>query len=164
MDSALMVIRSVLTAAAAILAFWGKRWAYFAFIALALLYFPMSVGFRLDPQPCEWMFDLYLAAFSLTNYAHIVLFAVFFVMTSRQFRMSGWPQYGWAALATLVVGLLLEFAEGISGKGHCRMRDLIPDAAGALIGAGFVLLWDLLWHKIRRQPRDTGADDTRVVE
>ncbi len=31
----------------------GVRWAYITFVILGLLYFPASVGFRLNPQPCE---------------------------------------------------------------------------------------------------------------
>ena len=164
MDSTLMIIRTILTAAAAILAFWGKRWAYVAFIVLALLYFPMSVGFQLDPQPCEWTFGADLAVFSLTNYAHIVLFALFFIMTSRQFPMTTWRHYGWAALLTLGVGLLLEFAEGISGKGHCRIRDLIPDGAGALIGSGVVFFSIQLWKRLREQPTGASPDDVGVLK
>ena len=158
MDSGLVIVRTILTTVAAILAFWGKRWAYAAFIVLALLYFPMSVGFQLDPQPCEWAFGLSLAAFSLTNYAHIVLFTLFFVMTSRQFPMGTWQHYVWAALLTLTVGLLLEFAEGISGKGHCRIRDLIPDGAGAMIGAGVVYAAVQLWNRFRKQPAQPFSD------
>jgi hypothetical protein len=37
------------------------------------------------------------------------------------------------------MGALLELAEGISGLHHCRLRDLLPDAAGAVLG------WGVLW-------------------
>ncbi len=123
------------------------RWAYITFILLGLLYFPASVGFRLNPQPCELALNIPLAIFSLTNYPHIVLFALFFLMTSAQFRMDRWPAFAWAALASIVMGALVELAEGITGKGHCRLRDLIPDAAGIVIGAAIVLLW----NRIRRR-------------
>jgi hypothetical protein len=56
----------------------------------------------------------------------------------------------WAFLAVIVMGALVEIAEGVSGSGHCRSRDLIPDAAGGLLGAVIVLLWNKL--RGRRQP------------
>lgn len=132
-----------------ILSLRGVRWAYMTFVLLGLLYFPARVGFRLDLQPCEFTFDIPLAIHSLTNYAHIVLFALFFVMTSAQLRMSNGSDFTWAALATIAMGALVEVGQGVSGKGHCRLRDLIPDAAGALLGSVLVLLW----KRIPTRPR-----------
>ena len=123
-----------------ILSLRGVRWAYVTFVLLGLLYFPVSVGFRLNPQPCELMPNMALAVHSLGNYPHIVLFVLFFLMTSAQFRMSQWSGYAWAAVACITMGLLVELAEGISGNHHCRMRDLIPDAVGVLVGSVVVLL------------------------
>jgi hypothetical protein len=121
------------------------RWAYVTLLVLGLLYFPASVGFRLDPHPCELTFGVALAVHSLTNYPHVVLFASFFLMTflmtNAQFRISDWRAFAWTGAATIVMGALVEIAEGVSGKGHCRLRDLIPDAAGALLGAAVVLVW-----------------------
>ncbi|MDQ2855910.1 MAG: hypothetical protein M3R68_06255, partial [Acidobacteriota bacterium] len=122
-----------------ILSLRGVRWAYVTFVVLGLLYFPVSVGFRLNPQPCEGIPDFALAIFSLTNYPHIVLFTLFFLMTRAQFRTYNWSVFAWAALAGIVMGALVEIAEGISGSGHCRLRDLIPDAAGILLGSVIVL-------------------------
>jgi hypothetical protein len=127
----------------------GVRWAYITFVLLGLLYFPASVGFQLDPQPCELTINIPLAIHSLTNYAHIVLFALFFVMTSAQLRMANWSAFAWAAMAATVMGVLIEIDEGVTGKGHCRLRDLIPNAVGILLGTVIVLLWD----RIRRTPR-----------
>ncbi len=126
----------------------GVRWAYITFVVLGLFYFPASLGFRLNPHPCEVAFDLPLAVHSLTNYKHIVLFTLFFIMTRAQLRRSGWSAFAWAALATLVMGMLIELAEGVTGNGHCRSRDLIPDAVGTVLGAVVVLLW----NTIRRRP------------
>jgi hypothetical protein len=131
-----------------VLSLRGVRWAYITFVVLGLLYFPVSVGFRLDPQPCELTFGMPLAIHSLTNYRHIVLFVLFFLMTSAQFRMSNWQGFAWAALAAITMGVLVELAEGITGKGHCRSRDMIPDTVGILLGAVIVLLWNI----IRRRP------------
>src|ERR1041385_5341630 len=94
------------------------RWAYAACVVLGLLYFPASVGFRLDPHPCELTFGAALAVFSLTNYPHIVLFTIFFLMTSTLFRTHDLPAFAWAAAATVVMGALVEIAEGVTGKGH----------------------------------------------
>jgi hypothetical protein len=118
------------------------RWAYVTFVILGLLYFPLSVGFRLNPKPCELVPNIPLALHSLSNYPHIVLFVVFFLMTSAQFRMSQWRGYAWAAAACIAMGLLVETAQGITGTGHCRLRDLIPDSAGVLLGAVIVFLWN----------------------
>ena len=134
-----------------ILSLRGMRWAYVTFVVLGLLYFPASVGFRLNPQPCELVPNIPMAIYSLGNYAHIVLFVLFFLMTSAQFRMSHWSGYAWAALACIVMGILVELAEGISGTHHCRVRDLVPDAAGVVIGAGIVFLW----NRVRGRPQAT---------
>jgi hypothetical protein len=134
-----------------VLSLRGVRWAYITFVLLGLLYFPASVGFRLNPQPCELTLNIPLAIYSLTNYAHIVLFVLFFLMTSAQLRMSNWSGFAWAAIAAIIMGMLVELAEGISGKGHCRIRDLIPDAVGILLGSVTVLLWNM----IRRGPQPT---------
>ena len=135
--------------ALAILALRGIRWAYVTFVLMGLLYFPVSVGFKLNPRPCELAPGFQLAIHSLTNYAHIVMFAIFFVITSAQLRMSRWTGYAWAALATIVMGALVEISQGVTGNGHCRLRDLIPDTAGILIGAAVVLLW----NRLRRRQR-----------
>lgn len=127
-----------------ILSLRGVRWAYVTYVFLGLLFFPARVGFRLNPQPCELAFNIPLALFSLTNYAHIVLFALFFVMTSAQLRMSKWSDFALAAITGVGMGVLVELAEGITGKGHCRVRDLVPDAAGILLGSIIVLAWNRL--------------------
>jgi len=127
------------------LAFRGVRWAYFTFVALGVLFFPARVGFHFDPKPCECALSLPLALFSLTNYGHVVLFTIFFPMTSVQAR-------GYQTRTRLLIslgavwafGIYVELAEGFTGKGHCRLRDLVPDTAGALIGAILLLTWSKL--------------------
>jgi len=49
----------------------------------------------------------------------------------------------------VLIKILVEVAEGISGTHHCRLRDLIPDAAGIVLGAGIVFLW----NRMRRRPQ-----------
>ena len=145
-----------------LLALRGVRWAYVAFVVTGLLYFPAGVGFRLAPRPCQLAFDIPLALHSLTNYAHVVLFALFFVMTSAQFRTSDRRAFVWSAAATVAMGALVEVAQGVTGEGNCRLRDIIPDAAGVLVGAIAVLLlkrmgwrprptWSLAWWRGARQ-------------
>lgn len=124
-----------------VLSLRGVRWAYVTFVMLGLLFFPARVGFRFDPQPCEVAFNIPLAIFSLTNYRHIVLFTLFFVMTSAQLRMSNWSAFALAALTVIGMGILVELLEGVTGVGHCRVRDLVPDAAGILLGSIVVLVW-----------------------
>lgn len=122
---------------------------------LGLLFFPARVGFRLDPQPCEWGLNVPLALFSLTNYAHIVLFAIFFLLTAVQARR--YPRRTQALIAAgavLAMGVYVETAQALTGKGHCRLRDLMPDTAGALLGA--LLL--VSWHTIRRPRSSTSAN------
>lgn len=130
-----------------VLSLRGVRWAYITFVLLGLLFFPLRVGFRFDPQPCELAINTQLAIYSLTNYPHIVLFALFFLMTSAQIRLSKWSAFAWAALAGMVMGVLVELAEGVTGKGHCRVRDLIPNAAGLLIGSVIGFVWNGIRHK-----------------
>jgi len=74
---------------------------------------------------------------------------LFFIMSAAQFRLDHWSGFGWAALAAITMGILVEIAEGITGNHNCRLRDLIPDTVGILIGAGMVFLW--IW--IRRRSR-----------
>ena len=37
----------------AILAVRGARWAYVVFVIFGLLYFPASMGFRVEPRACD---------------------------------------------------------------------------------------------------------------
>ena len=135
---------SVVFVVLAALAFSGFRWAYFVFIVLGVLYFPARVGFHLHPQPCEVALNLPLAAFSLTNYGHLIRFTIFFLMTCVQARrLSPRAQFLIGLAAVVAMGIYVEAAEGITGEGHCRVRDLVPDLAGALIGAA-------LWLPLRR--------------
>jgi hypothetical protein len=124
-----------------IAAMCGRRVAYAAFVVVGLLYFPARVGFHLSPRACQVTLDVPLAFYSLTNYPHIILFTIFTVMTTRQFRTTTRSTVLLAGLMALVMGALVEAAEGITGSGNCRLRDLIPDSAGAVIGVVSVFCW-----------------------
>ena len=122
-----------------LLAVRGSRWAYLAFVVLGLLYFPMEGGWHLQAPRCQIGFDIALALDSLMHYAHVALFAAFYVVSAAHFsahRESFGPVTGPAFGATMVMGLAVELMQGISGEGNCRMRDLLPDAAGACIALG----------------------------
>ncbi|HVF38332.1 MAG TPA: hypothetical protein VM939_00420 [Gemmatimonadaceae bacterium] len=127
----------------AILAFRGVRLAYILFIAFGLAYFPIRAGFELSPRACQLVFGVDLAAFSLTNYAHIVLFALFFLMSAAQLNAgtSLRTTFIFSAVTTLTMGALVEIAQGVTGAGNCRLRDLIPDSAGVILGAAVLLGW-----------------------
>src|SRR6266566_2496833 len=134
----------------ALIALRGKRWAYLAFVVLGLLYFPAQTHFRVHAPKCEQLLPtMHVLVLSLHNYAYIALFAGFYWMSWVQFRRSD-ARPVWALLATLLVGALVEIAEGMTmtGRGHCRVRDLVPDAAGAL-GAALLLA---VWSRLTRKP------------
>ncbi len=136
----------------ALLALRGKRWAYLAFVALGLLYFPAQAHFRVHVPKCEQLVPtMHVLVLSVRNYAPIALFAGFYWMSWIQLRRTGGgARVVWAFLATLLVAALVEIAEGMTGTrgGRCRLRDLVPDAAGAL-GAALVLA---VWSRLVRKP------------
>jgi hypothetical protein len=123
----------------AVLALRGATWAYAIFVALAFIFIPARAGFHLHRLDCELAFSFDLALFSLTNYKHIFLFGVFFLMTRVQLGRRPYALLI-AAAATMAVGVLIEIEEGAT-SGHCRIRDLVPDAAGALAGEVVWRLW-----------------------
>jgi hypothetical protein len=123
----------------AVLALRGARWAYAIFVILAFVWIPGRAGFHLHWPDCQIRFGLDLALFSLTNYKHIVLFGMFFLMTRVQLGRRP-HAFLIAAAATLAVGVLIELEEGATNR-NCRARDLIPDAAGALAGALIWRIW-----------------------
>ncbi len=136
----------------ALIALRGKRWAYLAFVLLGLLYFPAQTHFRVHAPKCEQLLPtLQLLVPLLHNYAYIALFAGFYWMSWVQFGRSD-ARGIWALVATLLVAALVEIAEGMTGGGrgqvHCRVRDLVPDAAGA-VGAALLLA---IWSRLRRKP------------
>src|SRR5260370_41415008 len=109
----------------------GTRWAYLAFVVLGLLYFPAQTHFRVHAPKCEQLLPtMHVLVLSLHNYAYIALFAGFYWMSWVQFRRS--DARIWALLATLLVGGLVEIAEGMTGRRHCPRRPPLPGAAAAL--------------------------------
>src|SRR5438034_11439292 len=136
----------------ALIALRGKRWAYLTFVLLGLLYFPAQTHFRVHAPKCEQLLPtLHLLVPLLHNYAYIALFAGFYWISWVQFGRSD-ARGVWALVATLLVAALVEIAEGMTGGGrgqvHCRVQDLVPDAAGA-VGAALLLA---IWSRLRRKP------------
>lgn len=116
---------------------WVSRLAYATLVLQAPLYFLARGGFGISLPDCEWTFGLALARHSLTNYPHIVLFTVFFLLTYAQLPDARRP-FMWSAAATLAMGLVVELSQGVSGHGNCRMRDTIPNSVGALAGIAII--------------------------
>ncbi len=144
MSLAVRALTLLLLAAALLLpALRRRRAAFGGFVALALFSFALRAGWPaapLVPTACELLVGPELALFSFRNTPHIVLFALCFPLARRQFPVSRTDARAnrraeVAAFATtLAVGALLELAQGVTGAGHCRLRDLLPDATGALLG------------------------------
>ena len=116
----------------------ASRWTYSIVFLLSLLYFPLKAG-GVRPLECEWTFSASLAVYSLGNIPHMVGFAIFFMLSVAQLPNVK-HAIAWSFVASFAMGLLVEIAEGATGIHHCRMRDLIPDMAGACIGAIAVLI------------------------
>jgi hypothetical protein len=131
-------VGAVVLAVLAVIALRGKRWAYLAFVVLGLLYFPAQTQFRVRAPTCEQVLPTTSALLlSLQNYVLIALFAAFCWMSWVQFARSK-ARFVWAVLATVLAGVLVEVAEDMTGRGSCRLRDLVPAGAGA-VGAALVL-------------------------
>lgn len=124
-----------------ILAFRGARWAYASYVAFAVTFLPARAGFQLGPFACETAVSVSSALFSLQNWKHIVLSAMVAMMTVVQFRERRAAAAGTAVAVTVALGLIAELEQGAFGQGHCRMRDLVPDLAGALLGALLLVSW-----------------------
>ena len=122
----------------------GARWAYAAFLGLTLLYFPQKGGFDFQPPACSAALGQELFVTSATNYSHIVLFALFFLISYGHFaksRARSWPPLAVAAAATLIMSAVIEVLQGMSNTGNCELRDVIPDVIGMSLGIGVVLAW-----------------------
>lgn len=131
---------------------WARRrWAYGAYIAVAVLRIPARVGFRLVPPPCDTRVTLVNARLSMTKLPHIVLFAVFFLLTALQFERLDQRALRRSFLATIVLGVLVELEEGASRTGNCRLTDVLPDVAGALIASSALVAALIARHRLRRE-------------
>lgn len=119
----------------AIASMFKVRFAYVAFVALGVLWMPARAAFRFDPKDCETAKSFALALHSMTNYKHIVLFTIFAIMTLAQFASDDRWRFVKLAFIALGMTVAVEGEQALLGVGHCRVRDLVPNAAGSLIGA-----------------------------
>ena len=134
----------------ALIALRGKRWAYLAFVVLGVLSFPAQTHFQVHAPKCEQLLPTVQQLVPLLqNYVYVALFAVFYWMSWVQFERWNARTF-WALVVTLLAAALVEIAEGMTGagRGQCRVRDLAPDAAGA-VGAALVLA---IWSRFTRKP------------
>lgn len=152
---------SLLVWAFAIPALWRVRWAYVAFVLLGLFYLPAVTGFRFNPQRCDIAFNEPVFTQSLSNYPHIILFCLFFLVTARQFRSFRWQSLVWSIGLTMAMGAAIEIAEGLSGLHHCKASDLVPDFIGAVLGATAVVLAGVITRAKRSRDEN---DSSRMME
>ena len=124
----------------AVLALRGARWAYAAFIILAFVWIPARTGFHFHRPNCNLQLSVDLALFAATKYKHIFLFGMFYLMTRVQLGRTRYAMLISVA-ATMVVGILIELEETATRTGNCNLRDLVPDAAGALVGEAIWRIW-----------------------
>lgn len=111
---------------------------YGIFIVFAILAIPYRTGFQLVSPTCEIVPSIEGAVQALGKLPHIILFGLFFILAAIQFPRSWRSRFLWAMLATIAFGLIIEFEEGATLTGNCRMRDLLPDILGGLIGATLI--------------------------
>ncbi|HEY0997586.1 MAG TPA: hypothetical protein VGD77_16470 [Gemmatimonadaceae bacterium] len=116
-----------------------RRWVYLACLLVAIARIPARTGFVLRPPACDARLSLANAQRSLTKVPHVVLFGLFFLVTVLQFDRLDRRVIGWSILATGGLGLLVELEEGATRTGNCRLTDVLPDLAGALLMAALVL-------------------------
>jgi hypothetical protein len=112
-----------------------RRWVYGAWMAVAVLRIPARVHFGLVAPACDVRLTRANAALSMTKVPHVVLFGIFFLLTALQFDTLSRRALCWSLAATAGLGLLVELEEGASRTGNCRLTDVLPDVAGALLTA-----------------------------
>ena len=116
------------------LALLRKRWAYVAFMVLAVLGIPLRAGFDFERPVCQLTPTRAQVVESFGNTPHVIIFAVLFLITALQFRGSLRRRLGGTTLITLGFGLLLELEQTLTRTGNCDLQDLVPNAVGMLIG------------------------------
>jgi len=119
---------------------WSRRrWPYATYLLVAITRIPARTGYHLNVPACDTRPTLANVGLSLTKVPHVVLFGAFFVLTAIQFDRIDRRTMGWSFLATVTLGLLVELEEGATGTGNCRLTDVLPDIAGALIGSALIM-------------------------
>jgi VanZ family protein len=128
-----------------------RRWAYAAYMIFAVARIPARTGFELHAPRCDTRLTLHNAGLSLTKVPHVVLFGFFFLLTAAQFDRVNRAMIGWSLVATIALGLLVEYEEGATQTGNCRLTDVLPDILGAVLAAVLVMIISSLWRKMVNQ-------------
>lgn len=131
-----------------------RRWGYAVWLLASLTRIPARAGFRLSSPACDARLTLHNAALSMTKVPHMVLFGLFFLVTLVMFDRVNPRSLGWSLVATLAVGLLVELEEGATRTGNCRLTDVLPDLAGALVA---LLLVAVVLGVVRARPSSAAA-------
>jgi glycopeptide antibiotics resistance protein len=96
----------------------------------ALAAAPVSAGFTLKALSCDFGPSPDWLA-TIVNVRHLVSFGVLATLAFIVFR----DQPVWVPILFMVaVTVGVEIEQGIFASGHCRARDLIPDALAIVIG------------------------------
>jgi hypothetical protein len=129
------------------------RVLYAAFVLISVCRIPARTGFRLVWPPCDTRLTAENVGLSLTKIPHVVLFGVFFLLTVLLFDRMDRRALAWSFGATVAMGLLVEFEEGATRTGNCRLTDVLPDAWGALIAMALVMATALVARRVRVRRR-----------
>ena len=137
---------------------WSRRqWVYAAYIMIAVTRIPSRTGLRLYAPACDARLTLGNAGLSLTKIPHIVLFGFFILLTAAQFERIDRRTLGWSLAATLAMGLLIEFEEGATRTGNCRMTDVLPDLLGGLLVGATLMVIVMIRRRLSRIQSAPGA-------
>lgn len=115
---------------------------------------PARTGFRLIAPACDWRLTLDNLMLSLTKIPHVLLFAVFFLLTLVQFDRISRTSLGLSLLATAAISILVEIQQGATRTGNCRLTDVAPNLLGGCLAAALVLATVAAWRRFG--PRRSG--------
>ncbi len=126
----------------------ARRWAYGVYMLTSAFRIPARVGFRLHVPACDTRLTWENVGLSLTKIPHVILFGFFFLITALMFDHIDRRALSWSFGATVALGLLIEFEEGATRTGNCRLTDVLPDAWGALIGMALLMILVLAYGRV----------------
>jgi len=114
---------------------------------------PARTNFHFLPLRCDNALTMSNVHASITKGPHVVLFALFFVLTAVQFDRIDRRSLSWSLAATLALGLLVELEEGWTRTGNCRLTDVLPDLTGGLLAMAVLIAAAATWRH-RRSARN----------
>ncbi len=143
-----------MTFGAAFRSLWSwRRWAYGFYMLVAIARIPARTGFHLRTPACDTSPNLRNIGLSLTKLPHVVLFGIFFLVTAAQFDRLDRRSMAWSLVATATLGFLVELEEGATATGNCRLTDVLPDIAGALLAIGAIVVAKTVQARVLARPR-----------